>query len=323
MTISSALRRRVRPLLPLSISRALIRAAVARPRVLAIVNRTYNALSWKQKHYFGVATGSAFQGRASMPSTRQWHVVFAGRTITTPLTPPRSELDWDLAVSILGADREVKQTYETILSSDQRPDLFVDIGTSYGTHSLLFLAHGVRTISIEPNPVCYNYFEESARLSGVTADIRCFVVGDSHEAVQFVFPEGDTWNGSADPDVQKNLGETSRGRLLKLTVQQTTIDDLLGDEIGNRLLIKIDVEGFELRVLQGARRTLETKRPSVFFESWQNCALRPQLLSFFKERRYALFALPWVGKSQSPLSDAGFLQAVGMNFLALPVEHIH
>jgi hypothetical protein len=64
-------------------------------------------------------------------------------------------LDWFLALATLGDDSTVKKTYAAIVSSSRKPDLFLDVGANYGTHSLLFLAHGIRTWSFEPNARCY------------------------------------------------------------------------------------------------------------------------------------------------------------------------
>ena len=59
----------------------------------------------------------------------------------------------------------MKKTYAAIVSSSRKPDLFLDVGANYGTHSLLFLAHGIRTWSFEPNARCHPYFIESCGLN--------------------------------------------------------------------------------------------------------------------------------------------------------------
>jgi FkbM family methyltransferase len=245
-------------------------------------------------------------------------VKFAEREIVLPLTAARIGLDWGLAVSLLGHDAEVKETYASFLLSSSPPDLFVDVGTNYGADSLLFLAHDIRTISFEPNPDCHGYFRECASLNGVRPDIRAMVVGDSHEPVELLFREGETWNGSADPDIQRQLRDGGGGRLRKLSVEQTTLDDALAGETAQRMLIKIDAEGFEIRVLRGARNVLAERKPSVIFEAWPDAAVRAQLFGLLAESRYALFALPWRHGAARPLTRAGFESAAGMNFIAFP-----
>lgn len=57
-----------------------------------------------------------------------------------------------------------------------------------------------------------------------------------------------------------------QGRVQELTVPCTTLDKLLADR--DRIdLIKIDVEGFELAVVQGARDVIMRTRPVLIFEA--------------------------------------------------------
>ena len=60
----------------------------------------------------------AFKEEHKLPSSSSWRVEFCGKRIVLPLTRDRAWLDWDLAVSVLGHDLEVKQTcvlYQFIL----------------------------------------------------------------------------------------------------------------------------------------------------------------------------------------------------------------
>jgi hypothetical protein len=69
--------------------------------------------------------------------------------------------DWGLSLLVAGHDVEIKETYRYLLE-ERKPKLFFDIGANYGTHSLIFLTHGVRTISFEPNLGLRPYFDFSA-----------------------------------------------------------------------------------------------------------------------------------------------------------------
>lgn len=48
-------------------------------------------------------------------------------------------------------------------------------------------------------------------------------------------------------------------------VELRTLDSL---ELKNVSLIKVDVEGFELPVLQGAKKTMQTSKPALLLEIW-------------------------------------------------------
>ena len=320
MSRPSSFLHRVEPLLPIRSSQALVRLAVSNSASCSVLNRTYNALSWKQKRYFWRLLGDAFGERTAGTENRYWKVMVGEREIRLPLDADRMWLDWLLAVSFLGHDAEVKQTYLAFLGSKQRPDLFVDVGANYGPNSLIFLVHGVRTISFEPNPACHDYVRECGRLNRVAVDIRNVVVGDSHDTVDLLFAERETWNGSAEPEVQKRLRETAGERLQKVSAAQVTLDEVLASDPASRMLIKIDTEGFEDRVLRGARKILETRKPSVIFEAWPEATVRAELFAILAEVGYAVFPLPWTGNVDRPLSQGEFENAIGMNFIASPAK---
>jgi FkbM family methyltransferase len=316
----SALRRRVEPLLPIRAAEATMHWAMLSPPVRAAVNRFYNALDWRQKHYFWRLFAGAFVDRDAGAIGANWEVVFNERSIVLPLTTERLWLDWLLAVSLLGQDAEVKQTYASILKSKRRPDLFVDVGANYGQNSILFLVHGIRTISFEPNPVCHEYFAQIAHLNQVKPDIRNLAVGDSHRPLRILFADGKPWNGSADPSTQNRLRASAGNVLREFSVEQTTLDDILASQTTEHTLIKIDTEGFEEQVLRGARNVLASRKATIIFEAWPEPSARTPLYELLAGERYDVFALPWTGQSCRSLSLQAFETAIGMNFLALPAE---
>src|SRR5207244_1596467 len=97
------------------------------------------------------------------------------------------------AVSLLGHETEIKQTYERLLLSRHRPTCFIDVGANYGGHSMLFLAHGIRTISVEPNEQCHAFFRQVAALNQVECDIRQVALGKEESIVDLWFPPTETW----------------------------------------------------------------------------------------------------------------------------------
>ncbi len=283
----------------------------------ALLNVLYTHFSSAQKKLFHSRFAKIFRSKHTEPSEGMWRCTFLGKTILMPLTKSRFWLDWDTAVSIVGNDREVKDTYEALIVSSHRPTLFVDIGANYGTHSLLFLVQGIEAISFEPNSSCHAYMRTVCRLNHVTPSIEPVALSDVSGSAELSYPECDTWLGTISPIVNQDL--QGRWELRTQRVVQTTLDQYMSRMKDQRVLIKIDTEGGELRVLRGARETLSFIRPLVIFESHKNPNERALLSAFFAEYEYEIFILPW-----SPYSDhtqmqfESFQASFATNFIAVP-----
>lgn len=134
---------------------------------------------------------------------------------------------------------------------------FCDIGTNVGNHTL-YLAkflHAELCTLIEPNPLAIELLESNIFLNGIESvcDRRYLGLGLSDGAVT-----------SAQMNVRKsNLG-ASRVEEGSGDIEITTIDALFADSAFD--LMKIDVEGMEIKVLNGGRAYIAQHRPKIFIE---------------------------------------------------------
>ncbi|HEY0243220.1 MAG TPA: FkbM family methyltransferase [Gemmatimonadaceae bacterium] len=127
----------------------------------------------------------------------------------------------------------------------RKGDLFADIGANIGSYTILACAAGARCISFEPGPAA-DSLAANVRFNNLSSrvDVRRSAVGSTTGEVRFT-PDEDTLNHVA----------TSADSSKAIVVPLTTLDAALDGRIP--ALIKIDVEGFEKEVLDGAQRTLE------------------------------------------------------------------
>ncbi len=295
--------------------------SVERSTARPFLNRIYQSLNPPQQEFFHREFAKLFRDRQAHGRDGVWHLSFLGRSVLAPLTMERLWLDWDTAVSILGHDGDIKETYRALLTAPQPPDLFVDIGANYGTHSLLFLVHGVETLTFEPNPACHDYFREVCALNQVTPSLFPLALGAEAGVIELCFPDQETWLGTTHPQTIQDLQqqESFRSSLKTVAVEQQTLDGYRSYFVHKRVLVKIDTEGNELAVLQGASTVLREFTPKILFEAWPGEA-RAGLWDFFQAYGYTVHGLPW--SPQQPLSPLGreeFLRRSQTNFLAVSV----
>lgn len=299
-----------------SVARSVFRATASSPWSRWLLNALYLRLSPSQCASFHQRFAKAFRNGANRGRDGHWKVAFGGKPIRMPLRGGSLWLDWDNAVSIVGHDIEVKQTYESLIeSASARPELFIDIGANYGTHSLLFLVHDIETITFEPNSTCHDCFRQICALNNVRPCLEPVALGEARGYVEFSYPKRDSWLGSTNPEVIERLKQ-SEG-LVTENVEQKTLDEFSSRIGKKRTLIKIDTEGNELSVLKGAKKVLRETRPTIIFECFGESD-RSRLFELFTGESYSVYPLPW-----SPNSDAGvlgkeqFIASSATNFIAL------
>lgn len=313
MTLPAAVRRVLR----IAIEKALLLMAT-RNGTIRLVNAIYRRLgmpvqAWMQPRY-----AKLFREGEHCLAESRWELRFAGRQVVLPLSPGRAWLDWDAAFSLLGHEPEIKRSYLTLLTTRTPPDLFVDIGGNYGTHSLLFLVCGVEALTFEPNRACHDYFREVCALNGVRPQLQHAALGAQAGELELHFPERETWLGSLDPDVIAELRNRPGIRVERVRVR--TLDEFEPHFAGRRALVKIDAEGHESSVLDGGMQTLIRHRPPVLFEV-HGSERRMQVRRRFEQLNYKLASLPVLpDRPLVALTVDGFMHARGDDFIAVPAE---
>ncbi len=273
------------------------------------VNDFFNGLSWRGRYKFRRIYAKAFARHGCLPGDAVWQVKFSGRHLSVPLRNNTLNLDWRSALSICGHDVEVKQAYEQLVLGENPVDLFIDVGANFGTHTLLFLHAGIECLSFEPNPECSPRFQDMCRLNDVQGTLVMKALGATPGEITLYVPNGETWRGSINRLPNK-------GELTELTVQMTTLDDVLAGVQAHRPLLKIDAEGAELDILQGGVRTFAELRPLTIFETLPSGPARRELFTYFDSRGYEIFDL--FKPDSTPLTIHDFEAGNGTNFIARP-----
>jgi len=134
---------------------------------------------------------------------------------------------------------------------------FIDIGANIGYYSLLFSKKNINTYAFEPNNSNYAILESNIALNNISCcKLFNFGLGEKEEELIFYYRTEKSGHGTFYNNIIKqqklNLSET-------IEVKKLDSVDIIGDKIA----VKIDVEGFELAVLKGMNKLLESKRIKI------------------------------------------------------------
>lgn len=126
---------------------------------------------------------------------------------------------------------------------------FIDVGANIGTIAIPVAKTVHKVIAFEPVKENYELLEENIRLNRLTnIEVHTVALGKERGTINLVAQD----DKDASTYSVREGGDIS---VIQLDSILTSAD-----------FIKIDVEGYELEVLQGAKETLRQSKPSILFE---------------------------------------------------------
>lgn len=149
---------------------------------------------------------------------------------------------------------------ESMLARSEEGDLILDIGANIGNHTLFLAHHGRLVMAFEPNVRLVDAIKKSVSLNSYEnrVEIVNAAIGAKAGRGAMNFPEagnlgmGRVVEGSGDVEI--------------ITLETRSIDRPIK-------AIKIDVEGMEGAVLQGARKIIHAHRPDLYIEIAEKSSL--------------------------------------------------
>jgi FkbM family methyltransferase len=134
-----------------------------------------------------------------------------------------------------------------------------DVGAFHGILTLFFASHSSQVIAYEPNDRNHARLMENVRLNNLTnVQVRKLGVGSQRGSGILLYTSAMAGGGTLNP----NTGATISQR-----IEITTLDcDIATNALPPPDLIKMDIEGWELEALEGARATIQQHHPALFLE---------------------------------------------------------
>ncbi len=182
---------------------------------------------------------------------------------------------------------------ETIkwISSFSSGDIFWDIGANVGIYSLFAsLNKGVRVISFEPMSESFASLQKNIYLNNKSDSIESFCLSLSESKSISSLSLNNTESGSDSHVFIKNKNSLSGYSNIQ-TILSISVDEFITEfKPAFPAHIKIDVDGPEIEVLEGAQQTLRDKRlVSILIEGdVEDSEKNTQLFSLIEEAGFIL-----------------------------------
>jgi GalNAc5-diNAcBac-PP-undecaprenol beta-1,3-glucosyltransferase len=147
---------------------------------------------------------------------------------------------------------------------------FFDIGANIGQHSLIALGSGMSVHSFEPEPGLFKRLAENRSINGMEARMTINQCAVSDTPGQCTLNVAHSGNEGA----HSLLRDKSQSSTESVVVPAITVDGYLAalPDLSLPLVFKVDVEGWEARVLDGAATALEQKRATFILETGDDTA---------------------------------------------------
>lgn len=161
--------------------------------------------------------------------------------------------------------RDQRSELKALISTLRPDDIAVDVGANKGSY-IWSLSHAVpdgHVVAFEPQPLLSEYL----RLACPAAGLRnVIIVGAGASSKSGHLTLAIPGRGESSPGASFEEAVRQRETCRTVRVPTHALDDYFASEKRRIGAIKIDVEGHELAVLEGAREILARHAPMVVFE---------------------------------------------------------
>ena len=161
--------------------------------------------------------------------------------------------------------------------------VFIDIGAHVGNHSLFYSKYFKKILSFEPNRSTFDLLKLNTKSY---SNIKIFNIGISNkrEKKNLFYNSFNMGGGSFD---KKNFSIFEEKRkFVQKNINLNKLDNLLknfNEKIG---FIKIDIEGFEKKALEGMKKILDRHSPIIIMEIENRYIKESELIHLMKQLKY-------------------------------------
>ena len=197
----------------------------------------------------------------------------------------------------------------------KKGDIVLDVGSNIGLMTIPFskmVGQIGKVVSFEPQTQVFNIICGNIVINNLdNVEVHNIALGDNNQ---------DLFLPKINYKEQNNFGGISLSEKGEIKIKQIKLDDLEFQKIN---LIKVDVEGMELNVLNGGKNSINKHRPFLYIENDRKNKSE-NLLSFLLENNYDcywhtsnLFNMDNFKKNKINVFDKIYMS---LNVIAIPKE---
>ncbi len=226
-----------------------------------------------------------------------WVKVFDKRMFNQPFFMKSCQFKDQIACNILKFDWvKYEEPMGLIVASLTRylPARFIDIGANTGFYSLIAAASGARgVLAFEPVPSIFNILSANVLASGLNVQLRKEAIAEKMGQLTIYLPH--TKNKYIETSASLN-GNFRYHHAQFVGVEVISLDALKDNsqtfgDVGDCLLVKIDVESYELPVIKGASEFIAEVQPIIMIELLKDNLDREEIYALICAHSYQAFSL--------------------------------
>jgi FkbM family methyltransferase len=201
-----------------------------------------------------------------------------------------------------------------------RPGMTViDVGANVGVYTFsasVRLGLNGRILAVEPGKGCLACLQETIRMNALENVTVCAgAAGNTNGSVQFLIDKASELSRVVDGQTEITPNSSLE------QVEVFTLDTLCEREQLSKVdFVKLDAEGYELKVLQGSTRLLNQFRPVFLYENLNGTGTNVETARYLRQNRYRLFQYkPFTEDLQKIAANT---DPSGLNVIAIPEEKV-
>ena len=164
------------------------------------------------------------------------------------------------------------EKYETALMESQinKDGVFVDVGANIGYYTLLMAKICKKVYAIEPDAECFEILKKNIEENKLKNVMLLNIAASNKKEKKYLVKDK---NNQGNSRIDDKNGEI---------VLMDTLDNILKNE-QKISLIKIDTQGWEAQVIEGAKKILKRDEPTLFLEYTPSEYMNNKMINFLKK----------------------------------------